>query len=179
VILTILAAAAAVSAAPPAGGWRAPDQTTPQAAASSFYSVYLGSTAGAFPDRRSRSRLRRLLSPGLNVMLERADHAMTLQARRSRGQEAPPIEGDVFTSLFEGAGRFQVERCRARRTEAACIVALGNDVAGGRPARWRDQLVLTRAPAGWVVDDVVYGGRWPFANRGRLSQTLRSAINGG
>ena len=172
-------AAAAVSGAPPADRAAGPDQSTPQAAAATFYDAYLRSTAGAFPGRNARMRLRRLLSPRLNLMLEQADRARLEHARRSRGREPPPIEGDVFTSMFEGAGRFQVERCRSGAERAICMVSLGHSGGAQAPSRWRDQLVLMRAPAGWVVDDVVYGGRWAFANRGRLSQTLRSAIPGG
>jgi hypothetical protein len=179
-LILVMLAAAAISGAPPMGQAVArPDQSTPQAAAATFYDTYLRSTAGAFPNRNARMRLRRLLSPRLNLLLERADHAQAEHARRSRGQEPPPIEGDVFTSLFEGAGRFQVERCRSGPMRAICLVSLDYGGGGQAPARWSDQLVLMRAPAGWVVDDVVYGGRWAFANRGRLSQTLRSTIPGG
>jgi hypothetical protein len=124
-------------------------------------------------------RLRRMLSPRLNLLLEQVDHAEAMHSRRTRGREAPLIEGDVFTSLFEGAGRFEVQRCRAGSMQAICQVSLSRDGSAQGPARWRDQIMLVRAPAGWVVDDVVYGSTWSFGNRGRLSQTLRSAISGG
>ena len=172
-------AVAAVSAGAPARAPGRPDIVTPQSAAASFYGAYLRSTAGAFPTSRARSQLRPLLSPRLNLLLERADRAEAEHARRTHGQEPPLIEGDVFTSLFEGAGRFQVQRCRTGAMRAICPVSLGYDTPGQRPTRWRDQLVLMHGPSGWLVDDVVYGAHWSFGNKGRLSQSLRSAIFGG
>jgi hypothetical protein len=172
-ILAAIAAAAALSGPP-----MRPELEAPFSAAQGFYDAYLGS-AGAFPGPRARARLRPYLSPRLAMLLEEADRAEARHARYSRGREPPLLEGDVFTSLFEGAGRFQVQRCRSGAARAICQVALGSDPRARQPVRWNDQLVLVRSPGGWQVDDVVYGGRWAFANRGRLSQTLRSAIVGG
>ena len=173
-MIIVILAAAAVSASAPAG----PQIATPQSAATSFYGAYLGSTAGAFPGPRARWRLRPLLSPRLNLLLERVDRAEAEHARRTRDQEAPLIEGDVFTSLFEGAGRFHVIRCRTGSMRAICQVGLSYDASRQRPASWQDQLVLMRGPSGWLVDDVIYGAHWSFGNKGRLSQSLRSAISG-
>jgi len=170
--------AAAPTAPVPAPAPGRQDLSTAKAAAFAFYGAYIGTTAGAFPGPRARFVLRPLLSPRLNMLLEQAAWAMAYQARASRGQAAPAIEGDVFTSMFEGAGRFQVERCRIGSVRAICSIWLGYE-GSGPPARWRDQLVLMRGPRGWVVDDVIYGGSWSFGNRGRLSQTLRGAVSGG
>jgi hypothetical protein len=175
----IILAAAALAGGAPAAGPSAPDPSTPMGAANAFYGAYLQSTAGAFPAERARTRLRRLLSPNLNMLLEQAEHAEAVHAWRTHGQQPPLISGDVFTSLFEGAGRFQVQGCRADGMRAVCRIWLGGVGAGQGPARWQDQLMLVRAPRGWVVDDVVYGASWPSANRGRLSRLLRSAIEGG
>ena len=177
-ILMIAISAGALAAAKPAEARGPADRSTPEAASASFYGAYLETTPGAFPGPVARMRLRRLLSPRLNGLLGQADHAEAVHAWRTGGREPPLIAGDVFTSLFEGAGRFQVQGCRSDGQQAVCQVALGNDRMQ-RPSRWRDRLVLMRAPSGWVVDDVIYGGSRGSGAAARLSQTLRTAIGGG
>ena len=44
------------------------------------------------------------------------------------------------------------------------------------PEHWTDTALLVETPAGWRVDDIDYGGNWPFANKGTLKGNLAFAI---
>jgi len=179
VILIALAAAAIAGAPPPPiNPGPFPPSSTPQTAARDFYMTYLASPAGGIPEGRQRARLRPLLSYRLNTLIDEAYRAEVRHARRTRGREPPVLEGDIFTSLFEGAGRFEVMRCRSSHARSICQISLVYNEPRSQPAHWRDQLVLTRAGSRWVVDDVIYGGDWQFGNKGRLSLTLRNVIDG-
>jgi hypothetical protein len=173
--VSALAAAAlgGAAAAPPR-----PDLATPEAATVAFYSAYLRIPPTGVPGPRQRARLRGVITPRLSMLLARAGEAEAEHQRSTGGREPPYIEGDVFTSLFEGAETFRLQRCRTGAARAICQVALGHDDPRDKPAHWRDQVVLARVSGAWRVDDIIYGGDWSFGNKGRLSQTLRSAIDG-
>ena len=46
--------------------------------------------------------------------------------------------------------------------------------SGEHQTRWKDTLLLARNDGVWCVDDVEYHGDWQFANKGRLSESLRA-----
>ncbi len=150
-------------------------QTTPDAAASGFLSVY-GSfhPSDGIPDAGGRARLQPYLSPALNKLL--AD-AATAQTRFSaKIKNAPPLlEGDLFSSLFEGATQWKLQPCATSGTQARCLVAFTH--AGSKAVNWTDTLLLANTPQGWRVDDIAYGGGFQFGNTGRLSDTLKTVTS--
>ncbi len=151
---------------------------SPQAQAAAFYrACCLGAgRLGGVPDARGRARLATYLTPKLAFLLDSAARAEARHARAARGQEPPLLEGDVFSSLFEGPTEVRVESCRAGHVRAVCTARLVHRERGQPPVVWRDKLVLRVVAGHWRVDDVVYGGTWAFGNKGRLTQTLRAAV---
>ncbi len=180
-ILNLLAAAALAAAHPPPypNPGPFPPTSSPQSGAQDFYAAYLSSPAGGVPYGRQRARLRPYLSDRLNMLLDLAGRAEERHARRTRGREPPLMEGDIFTSLFEGASRFEVMRCRVTDARSICRVSLVYNEPRSEPAHWQDQTMLVRERGRWVVDDVLYGGDWKFGNKGRLSVNLREVIDSG
>lgn len=176
-LLPSLAAFSTVALAdPPAAG-------DPAQAANAFYSVYKDQHAqGGIPDATGRLRYTPVLSPRLNKQLAEASAG---QARlTAKVRNAPPmLEGDIFSSLFEGATSWKVGPCQADAKTAHCTVALSYVPPPGaqgtkppKPASWNDTLVLTHTPQGWKVDDVVYDAGFPFGNTGRLSDMLQMVV---
>jgi hypothetical protein len=55
----------------------------------------------------------------------------------------------------------------------------GGSTEDPKPVNWTDTICLVRTSAGWRVDDIAYGAPWAFGNKGRLTQTLESAIRDG
>jgi hypothetical protein len=149
-------------------------QTSPDAAASSFLSVY-GSfhPSDGIPDSAGRARLAAYLSPGLNKLL--ADAAAAQARFSAKIKNSPPlIEGDLFSSLFEGATLSKLQTCVVSGAEARCPVAFTHAGAAGKAMNWTDTLLLVNTPQGWRVDDIAYGGGFQFGNTGRLSDTLKT-----
>jgi hypothetical protein len=147
-------------------------QTTPDPAASGFLSAY-GSfhPSDGIPDGAGRARLQPFLSPALNNLL--ADAAAAQGRFSTKIKDSPPLlEGDLFTSMFEGATQWKLQACAISGNQARCPVAFTH--AGPKPVNWTDALLLVNTPQGWRVDDIAYGGGFQFGNTGRLSDTLKT-----
>ena len=96
-----------------------PNDAHRDAAASGFLSVY-GSfhPSDGIPDVGARARLQPYLSPALNKLL--ADAAAAQARFSAKIKDSPPlIEGDLFSSLFEGADPVQAPGLRDKRQSGA------------------------------------------------------------
>ncbi len=148
-----------------------------RAAAEGFYRVYgTFHPSDGIPDDEDLAKYRPFLSPKLDLLLQQAGAVEARFAAANKG--APPlIEGDLFSSLFEGATSVSVAACTAAGERGQCTADLRYDEAGQKPAAWTDTVYLVNTPQGWRVDDIGYGGTWPFGNKGRLSTLLGQAIH--
>ena len=151
----------------------------PAAAVNAFYDVYSGQRAqgGGIPDATVRLRLQPVLSPRLNKQLSDAATAQARLTAKVRNAVPPVLEGDIFSSLFEGASAWKVGACQTTAKTASCGVALSYAPppaadSKAKPASWNDTVLLVNTPQGWKVDDVVYDAGFAFGNTGRLSEML-------
>ena len=146
-----------------------------------FYAAY--STfhpSDGIPDAGGRAKYAPYISPALSGLLVKADSAETAFAAANK--DVPPlIEGDIFTSNFEGATAFKVGACSGDAKAGRCAVDLTYDPGNtgnpkDKPFHWTDTAYLVNTDQGWRIDDIGYGGNWDFGNKGRMSATLRTAI---
>jgi len=146
------------------------------AAANNFYSQTAAlSRAGGIPGAAARLKLAPLLTSGLGKAL--AD-AATAEARFiAKHRDSPPlIEGDIFSSLFEGPTGWKVGACSGDASIARCSIALTHQDQGQKPANWTDTLVLSNQ-GGWKVDDIAYDANFAFGNTGTLSEMLKMVLS--
>jgi hypothetical protein len=155
----------------------------PAAGANAFYAVYKDQHAqGGIPDATSRLRYSAVLSPRLNKQLADAAAAQGRLTAKVKNAVPPMLEGDIFSSLFEGATSWKVGACQGDAKAARCPVALSytpppsQNAKAPKPANWNDTVVLVNTPKGWKVDDVVYDAGFAFGNTGRLSAMLQMVI---
>lgn len=161
----------------------------PAIAVGSFYDVYAvqHKSSSGIPDATGRLRYSGVLSPDLNKLLNQAAVAQSRTAARVKasGPKAavmPMFQGDIFTSLFEGATDWQVGECRGDDKAARCPIALTHvdpPVKGkppAKPANWRDVVLVVHTPAGWKVDDIIYDAGFAFGNTGRLTDMLKMVV---
>jgi hypothetical protein len=150
----------------------------PAAAVNAFYDVYNGQRAqgGGIPDATVRLRLQPVLSSRLNKQLSDAASAQARLTAKVKNAVPPMLEGDIFSSLFEGASAWKVGGCQTTGKTASCGVALSYVPPAAspkaKPANWNDTVLLVNTPQGWKVDDVVYDAGFAFGNTGRLSEML-------
>jgi hypothetical protein len=151
-------------------------QADPTAAANGFLAAYGDfHPSDGIPDAAGRMRLQPYLSPRLNKLL--ADGAAAEARFAAQVKDAPPlIEGDLFTSLFEGATSWKLGACSVSGATARCPVEFAYVEAKQKPVTWTDTLILAAASQGWRVDDIAYGANFQFGNTGKLSETLQTVL---
>ena len=156
----------------------APPTPAPQELVGQFYAAYFAlPQKGGVPGAKSLATLQPFLSPALTGKLIDAEKAEQRYAKRTHGEVPPLIEGDLFTSLFEGASRLEKLDCTSSDGAAQCTAALSyDDTATKQSVRWTDEVDLTDAKAGWRIADIAYGGTWEFMHKGRLTDVLNDAI---
>ena len=163
-------------------GLKAQPAGDPAAAVNAFYAVYASQQAqgGGIPDATGRVRYAPVLSPRLNKQLATAAAAQARLNAKVRNAVPPMLEGDIFSSLFEGATAWKVGACLGNAKTARCPVALTYtpppSQKPAKPANWSDTILLENTPQGWKVDDVIYDAGFAFGNTGRLSSMLQMVI---
>ncbi|HEY3639047.1 MAG TPA: hypothetical protein VGK90_12940 [Rhizomicrobium sp.] len=180
--ICVAAACIFAPAAWPETASSAPDLQQAAAAAESFYAVY--STfhpSDGIPDSKARAKYEPFISPSLDTLLIAGAAAESHFAAVTKNMSPPLIEGDLFTSNFEGSTSHHVGVCNADANGARCAVSFSyrDGSRNAKPIDWTDTVFLVHVSAGWRVDDIAYGGSWDFGNKGRLKETLQSAIRDG
>ena len=109
-----------------------------------------------------------LLSKQLSSLIKRAKEVEAFDLQRVRNSEYPTdkpllIEGEIFTSIYEGYTALKVEEVEVENTSARAIVSFTNE---GYKLNWSDTLLLTNEN-GWKLDDVKYN-----KDGGNLQKTL-------
>jgi hypothetical protein len=164
---------AAVS--PEADPGAALEDTSAAAAVNALYTRLIANRVSGAPGTAQLSELRPFLSDTLHTLLAAARALSETEARQSPDEKPPFVEGDLFSSLFEGPTGFRIlgtDAAAGRRN-----VRIEFTYAGAVPAeRWTERVVTVREDGRWVVTDVEYGGDWDFAPRGTLRGTLEEAL---
>lgn len=152
-------------------------------AARSFYDIVLAAHSSGVPDDGLRAELRPVISPDLDSLIAQAAEAERRHTERTNNEEPPYMQGDIFSSLFEGATGYEIGPCTEQQENGEvsmrCEVMLVHD-AENEPVQWTDRVVLsasgTPEDRRWLVDDILYGGDWDFAPKGSLKASLRAVI---
>ena len=153
------------------------DEAAMNAAANGFYGVYKTfHPSDGVPSDGDCAKYAPFISPALEKLLADAE-AAELRFAKANKDSPPLIEGDLFSSMFEGATSLDVGACSGDAQAGQCVVKLEYSEAGSKPIDWTDTVYLLNTPVGWRVDDISYGGSWDFGNKGRLSQTLKQTIS--
>lgn len=155
------------------------DERKVKSAVRGFYDTYLKLRPSGVPTKAQQNDFKKLVSSGLSNLL---DEAATLEdTSRAPDSPAPPrLEGDVFTSLDEGAISYQISRCDLEGSTALCVVELTNiDDRNRGKLSWKDRVFLVRENDRWLVDDIEYFGDKQFMHKGRLKDVLKQVIKDG
>lgn len=167
-LVVLFVAGSPVSAADP----RNPDiLEDPQAAARVFYSELRRLGLRALPTPEEWLPFAPRVTESLDGAIRGAQKEQA-DFRKNVPDEKPPwVDGDLFSSLFEGPKTFKVGVAKVRGDLAEVPVECVHTEAGDT-VTWTDLLVLKKTEKGWLVDDLRYGGTWNFAAVGTLKQSL-------
>lgn len=144
----------------------------PEETARRFYSELKRHQVSGLPDGEAWESIRPMLSPALVKGLEGARKEQEDYMKKFPDEKPPWIEGDLFSSLFEGFQTFTAKPAKIAGEKAEVPIEFVYTYQG-ETTRWTDTLLLKRSESGWLVDDVRYGATWDFANQGTLQEALK------
>ncbi|GLQ46313.1 hypothetical protein GCM10007862_13640 [Dyella lipolytica] len=142
-----------------------------------FYRTNAQLRVRGLPDEQQLRVLTPYLSARLLSALQAAKAQQQICIQKYPSDKPPLIEGDLFSSLFEGPTGFQVGVARVSGMRAQVPVHFRYDQAGMKDhPRWTDTVLLVReggAKRLWRIDDLRYGGKWGFSyGKGRLLSSM-------
>jgi hypothetical protein len=139
-----------------------------------FLAAYQAQVFRGLPNAEQAAALAEHFSPRLNGLFRDALAGQQSYKTRFPTDKPPMIDGDIFSSLFEGATSGTVETVEASADTAVVRVkyVYSEPDTGKVIETWPDRFLLVREGEGWLIDDVEYLGGWDFAPRGKLSAAL-------
>ena len=165
---------AAPLAVPAADAARQVD-ASPAGRVAAFLEDYRRLVSTGLPDLEQQQALAPHWSARLRGLMRDAHRGQAAYIAKYPTDKPPLVEGDLFSSLFEGPTAFRIDASSVRGGTATVRVAYTyTDARDGDVSRWTDRFILTKDDAGpgWVIDDLAYDGGWDFAPKGRLGATL-------
>ena len=143
----------------------------PKDAVAGLYQALATAQVRGAPSGAQLETIAPYLSDDLRAGLHAARELQESERARAPGEKPPFVDGDLFSSLFEGPSRFEI--VGDTRSENRHLVAVRFTYDGASPpVTWQDVAVVEFEQGRWVVSDVRYGGDWDFAAKGTLRQAL-------
>ena len=163
-ILALLLLVNAAQSAPPA---------SPKDIAAQFYRVCHKLKISGLPTVQQTKLLAPYLSQDLQQLIQSAREKQAKFIKEHPDEKPPWIEGDFFSSSFEGSHGFRVGTpvITGERAEVPLHLFYRD---GKKLIRWSDTLVLTRTNKGWVVSDLLYKATWEFKPGTSLRSILKA-----
>ena len=139
-------------------------------AAESFYAHYQKLKVSGLPAAKESAQLAPHLSKGLQVLLRKAKAEQARCMKAEPDDKGPWVEGDLFTSNFEGFTKFKV----MAGTGGRFAVQFGY-TENGQTFAWQDEVGMTNEGGRWVVDDVFYRRTTGFTSG--FGASLRTSLS--
>lgn len=164
-----------------AAGCRPSAPSSPSETAAQFYTLLDGLGVSGVPDSLALDAVQPYLDSTLVHLLIEARQARDSVARLVPREEPLFIDGDLFSSLFEGNTSFGIRRLATRGDTTFAVMAFTNAMQPPT-VKWTDTLVIVPRPNAkpnspqFVIADLRYGADWDFGNRGSLMRNLRAAL---
>lgn len=156
---------------PAVSACRGKEAATPSDAVVQFYTMRDAIGVQGAPTPKELAALRPFIADTLARGLAFADSVRERDKRRAPDEKPAYVEGDLFSSVFEGSTSFRVMPTTSTSAPYVVPVEFADDRV--KPVvRWVDTAIVIVERGRLVVQDVRYGGTWDFANKGRLLDQL-------
>ena len=145
---------------------------SPAQAVRGFYAEYQKLHSSGLPDQAVVRKLGSHWSAGLRAAISRAQAEQGGCKKSHPGDKPPWVEGDMFSSNFEG---FTTVRVQDPASPGNGRLTLTFEYsANGKKVSWSDDVSVIREGGRWVIDDVFYRHQQDFGNGFGIS--LRSSL---
>jgi hypothetical protein len=145
---------------------------SPTTVAKNFYAKYLELKIRGLPDSDQLKGISPFFSSEI-IAIIKADLRKQERFIKKHPDEKPPWnEGDLFSSLFEGATSYKIGATRVTGNAAQVDVKLTN--AEGTPqSTWNDTALLKLTGGRWAITNILFKGKWQFKSGGSLLKALK------
>jgi hypothetical protein len=118
-----------------------------------------------------------LLSSGLHTLVRQTADKEKYEAEKTRNGPFPTdkplmIEGDIFTSIYEGQDKHVIKSLAVEKETAKVQIEFSNT---NYNMTWNDEIRLVKEKGAWRIDDVVFKGKkgGPGSTRQLLEEFLK------
>lgn len=148
--------------------------STPRQTAEDFRAFYFRDHGRGMPSSAELDKLAPLLTQKLQEQFKAAIEAHECHHAKAGNSEPPIVQGDLLTSLFEGATSGGVGPINTKGAHAVAEMhwTYGPSQFDTQPTQWTDALLLERDNGLWRIADIEHRGTWDFAQKGLLSERL-------
>ncbi len=164
--LSILASAALL-----ATGCRGGRAAEPHQVVQRFYTMREAAGIFGAPTPEQLRALQPFIADTLARLLGAADSVRSADKRAAPSEKPRFTDGDMFSSLFEGATTVTPQRAVGTGDTVRVIVRLSNDQQKP-PVVWSDTAIVVRQRGEWRLLDLHFGGTWEFGPHGSLLHQL-------
>ena len=134
---------------------------SPGTAVIKFYTALIKQKVTGLPTARQRSSIWPLLTEDLKALLDAAQREQDAFIKANPGEKPPFIEGDLFSSLFEGVQTFQLGQTSLHDRRAHVPVTF-TYTGGTTTSTWTDTVILAKSGGAWKIWDIRYNATWDF-----------------
>ncbi len=132
------------------------DGSAPVEAVRAFYTAYQQAPFTGLPTAEEWGRVSPHFSASLSGLITTAQ-GLQARCQADHPNDKPPwIEGDMFSSNFEGWSRFSVLGVRDSALGTREVEVEFEYVEGGSAAKWSDRVWVVEERGRWVIDQVHY-----------------------
>jgi len=131
------------------------ESTGPAAAVAAFYKAYRAKPFSGLPHRAELTSVSKYLSRDLIKALRLAGVRQAGCIKAHPDDKGPWVEGDLFTSNFEGQTEARPAVAADSVGRARVAVTFGY-TEQGKTFNWKDEVILVKEAGRWVIDDVHY-----------------------
>ncbi|WP_374437837.1 hypothetical protein [Inhella sp.] len=150
---------------------------SPQQTVEAFYRWRMASAMSGAPRGEELQQLRPWLGRELLCLLQAAGELRDRAAAAQPDEKPPFVEGDLFSSVFEGPQRLTLGPLKRGQQQSLLDLHFEADTGAQPPLfRWTDRAHLRLEGGRWVLVDIEYRAPIEFGNRGRLRDSLREAL---
>jgi len=130
-----------------------------------FYALNQKLRVDGLPSPTQLGSLSTYLSQGLQTAIRKASQEQARCMKKFKDEKPPWIEGDLFTSNFEGFTTIDAVAVKSAKPDRKTMTISFAYTENGQTFRWSDEVVLVPGGHGkWVVDDVRFRGEQPFTS---------------
>lgn len=134
---------------------------SPGTAVIKLYTQLIKLKVSGLPNPKQRPAIWPLLTDDLKALLDARQREQDDFIKANPDDKPPFVEGDLFSSLFEGPQSFELGQTSL--VDRHAIVPITFTAADGdRTTRWTDTIVLAKSGGAWKIRDVRYGATWDF-----------------